>query len=111
MDRKVKLFVDVVNSINLIEKFLGPINLFQQYTDDLKTKSAVERQLGIIGEAVKKIKDIDPNEFIQSQDAIIGFRDILVHGYDIIDDHVVWSILKENLDPLKEEILRKLEIE
>ena len=62
MDRKVKLYVDIVNSINLIDEFLGPINLFEVYTVDLKTKSAIERQLGIIGEAVKKIKDIESVE-------------------------------------------------
>jgi uncharacterized protein with HEPN domain len=111
MDRKVKLYVDIINSINLIEEFIGSINLFEEYTVDLKTKSAIERQLGIIGEAIKRIKDIDPNKPIQYKDEIIGFRNILVHGYDIIDDGVVWSILKTFLNPLKEQILEKLEIE
>jgi uncharacterized protein with HEPN domain len=100
MDRKVKLYVDIVNSINLIEEFIGSINLFEEYTVDLKTKSAIERQLGIIGEAIKRIKDIDPNEPIKYKDEIIGFRNILVHGYDIIDDGVVWSILKK-FNPVK----------
>jgi uncharacterized protein with HEPN domain len=111
MDRKVKLYVDIINSINLIEEFIGSINLFEEYTVDLKTKSAIERQLGIIGEAIKRIKDIAPNEPIQYKDEIIGFRNILVHGYDIIDDGVVWSILKTFLNPLKKQILEKLEIE
>jgi uncharacterized protein with HEPN domain len=62
MDRKVKLYVDIINSIHLIDEFIGSINLFEEYTVDLKTKSAIERQLGIIGEAIKKIKYIDPND-------------------------------------------------
>lgn len=125
MDRKVKLYVDIINSINLIDEFLGPINLFQDYTVDLKTKSAIERQLGIIGEAVKKLKDIastekiendfehgsDENKPLPYQDEIIGFRNRIIHSYDTIDDYVVWSILKNYLNPLKEEILGKLEIE
>ncbi len=109
MDRKVKLYVDIINSIDLIEEFIGSINLFEEYNVDRKTKSAIERQLSILGEAIKRIKDIDPNEPIQYRDEIIEFRNILVHGYDIVDDGVVWSILKEYLNPLKQQILDKLE--
>ncbi|MGN6397608.1 MAG: HepT-like ribonuclease domain-containing protein [Mucilaginibacter sp.] len=56
MDRKIKLFNDIVTSIDNIERFLGSINLFEEYAVDLKTKSAIERQLGIVGEAIKRIK-------------------------------------------------------
>jgi uncharacterized protein with HEPN domain len=56
MERKIKLFNDIINSINIIEEFLGSINLFEEYTVDLKTKSAIERQLGVIGEATKRLK-------------------------------------------------------
>ncbi|HTK18895.1 MAG TPA: HepT-like ribonuclease domain-containing protein [Mucilaginibacter sp.] len=111
IDRKAKLYVDIITSIDLIHEFLGSTNLFEEYNVDLKTKSAIERQLGIIGEAIKRIKDIDPNEPIQYRDEIVGFRNILVHGYDIINDDTVWSILKNYLNPLKKQILGKLEIE
>jgi uncharacterized protein with HEPN domain len=110
-DRKIKLYFDIVQSIDLINKFLGPINLFEEYTVDLKTKSAIERQLGIIGEAIKKLKDIYPDEPIQYQNDIIKFRNRLIHGYDAIDDHVVWLIIKKYLTPLNEELQNKLSIE
>ena len=109
MDRKIKLFNDIINSIILIEDFLGPINLFEEYTVDLKTKSAIERQLGIIGEAIKKVKDIDAEELIRFHSDIIGFRNILIHNYDNIDDSIVWSIIKDDLILLKIEVLEKLE--
>ena len=125
MARKVKLYLDIVNSIDLIEEFLGPINLFQQYSVDLKTKSAIERQLGIIGEAVVKIRQIElqeaakkadeqiaePEEPMPYQNEIIGFRHRLIHGYGTIDDSIVWSILMEFLGPLKTYVSNKLEIE
>jgi len=124
-DRKVKLYVDIVTAINYIEEFLGPINLFQQYTVDLKTKSAIERQLGIIGEAVKKIRDIEsrrsknktPTADSESQEPmpyqheIIGLRNRLIHGYNSINDYIIWSILKDYLAPLKEYVSNKLLIE
>ncbi len=111
MDRKIKLFNDIVSSIDNIERFLGSINLFEEYAVDLKTKSAIERQLGIVGEAIKRIKEIDPEELFNYQKDIIEFRNILVHNYDAIDDAIVWSIIKEHLVNLKTEVLSKLEIE
>lgn len=90
INRKLKLFNDIINAITLIEEFLGPINLFEQYTVDTKTKSAIERQLGIVGEAIKRLKEIDPQELIKYQKDIIGFRNILIHNYDGIDDELVW---------------------
>ncbi|MDB5151945.1 MAG: hypothetical protein JWR54_696 [Mucilaginibacter sp.] len=41
MDRKIKLYVDLINSINCIEEFIGSINLFEEYTVDLKTQSNI----------------------------------------------------------------------
>jgi uncharacterized protein with HEPN domain len=108
MDRKKKYYDDIIFAISLIDEFLGDINLFAQYKVDRKTKSAVERQLAIIGEAIKKIKEIDNNELINYHSSIIGFRNILVHSYDSVDDEMVWAIIKRHLTPLKEEVTQKL---
>jgi uncharacterized protein with HEPN domain len=108
MDPKKKYYNDILHAISLIDEFLGEINLFSQYKIDLKTKSAVERQLAIIGETIKKTKEIDANELINYQKSIIGFRNILVHSYDSVDDEIVWAIIKKHLKPLKEEFSAKL---
>ena len=52
-----KYLSDIEYSIGLIEDFLVDFT-FTDYRDDLKTKSAVERQLGIIGEAVNNYKKL-----------------------------------------------------
>jgi uncharacterized protein with HEPN domain len=108
MDRKKKYYDDILFAISLIEEFISGVNLFSQYRVDRKTKSAVERQLAIIGEAIKKKKEIDANELINYHSSIIGFRNILVHSYDSVDDEMVWAIIKKHLTPLKEEITSKL---
>jgi uncharacterized protein with HEPN domain len=108
MDRSKKYYDDIIFAISLIDEFLADINLFSQYKVDRKTKSAVERQLAIIGEAIKKIKEIDADELINYHSSIIGFRNILVHSYDSINDEIVWAIIKKHLIPLKEEITKKL---
>jgi len=64
-------------------------------------KSAVERQLGIIGEAVNKVRKLDPQHPIPEADRIVQFRNRLIHSYDTIDDHFVWPILQKHLPALK----------
>jgi uncharacterized protein with HEPN domain len=107
VDRKKKYYSDILYAISQIEEFLSDIT-FTLYKKDRKTKSAVERQLSIIGEAVKCIKQIDSNELINFHSSIIGFRNVLVHSYDSINDEMVWTIIKRNLPSLKEEVTEKL---
>ncbi|MCO6493739.1 MAG: hypothetical protein J5I98_35290 [Phaeodactylibacter sp.] len=47
---------DIEIAIGLIEDFLEGVDEFARYQTDEKTKSAVERQLGIVGEAVNKFR-------------------------------------------------------
>lgn len=96
-------------SIEMVEEFLGTISFFE-YQHDLKTKSAVERQLGIIGEAVNKFKNENTGTELSYSREIINFRNRLVHAYDSIDDSVVWAIKTNHLPKLKievSELLRK----
>ena len=70
----------------------------------MKTKSAVERQLAIIGEALNNIRKLEPELTIENAVQIIGLRNRLIHAYDSTDDTVVWAIIKKYLPKLKEEI-------
>ena len=45
-----KYLSDILHSIELIEQFTESVSDYQAFLLDLKTQSAVERQLGIIGE-------------------------------------------------------------
>jgi uncharacterized protein with HEPN domain len=55
-ERAQKYLHDILNAIELIELFSQGIDTFNAYRADLKTKSAVERQVAIIGEAVTHFK-------------------------------------------------------
>lgn len=103
-ERSKKYLSDILLSIKLIEKFTEDTTSFDVYQRDLKTQSAVERQLVIIGEALNKLKKINDDVVINSGHQIIGFRNRLVHAYDSIDNTIVWAILKRHLNGLKEEI-------
>ena len=103
-EKEKKYLSDILMAINLIELFTAETDSFDQYNSDLKTQSAVERQLAIIGEAVTKYKNETTENTLQNLQQIIGFRNRLVHAYDSIDNSIVWVIIKRYLQPLKEEI-------
>jgi uncharacterized protein with HEPN domain len=104
MDRVSKYLFDIQASILLIEEFLSDIETFFDYQNNLKTQSAVERQLAIIGEAASKLKHEDMNLTISNIKQMIDFRNRLIHSYDNIDNSIVWVILKKHLPILKKEI-------
>ena len=57
---------DILQAIELIEDFTKSITSYTDYVSDLKTQSAVERQLGIIGEAVNKFEILHPEESLDN---------------------------------------------
>ena len=105
-ERGKKYLSDILISIDLIEEFTSNIESYDQYISDLKTQSAVERQLGIIGEAVSKFRKECPEIELENSKQIIGFRNRLIHAYDNIDNAIIWTILKKYLNPLKKELMR-----
>ena len=103
-----KYLSDILQAIELIEDFTKSITSYNDYVSDLKTQSAVERQLGIIGEAVNKFEILHPEESLDNARKIVGFRNRLIHAYDAVDSSMIWAILKRHLSPLKEEASKKL---
>jgi uncharacterized protein with HEPN domain len=103
-DQGNKYLADILQAIELIESFSSEIVNYDDYISDLKTQSAVERQLGIIGEAVNKFEKLFPETILVNARKIVGFRNRLIHAYDVVDPSIIWAIIKRHLDPLKEEI-------
>jgi uncharacterized protein with HEPN domain len=107
-DQGNKLLSDILQAIELIESFVSDIKDFDSYVADLKTQSAVERQLGIIGEAVNKFEKLFPESQITNARKIVGFRNRLIHTYDAVDPSIVWAIIKNHIRPLKKEVKSRL---
>lgn len=65
----------------------------ESYAADELRKSAVERQLEIIGEALYRLSKAGPEtaQRIPDISRIVGLRNILAHAYAVVDDTVVWS--------------------
>lgn len=100
-NRHRKYLSDVLHSCACIESFLKDAGTFEAYQNDAKTRAAVERHLGIIGEAV--------NLYLREPDAkplpdgrrIVDFRNRLIHSYDNVDDAIVWAVVKTHLPELR----------
>ena len=73
-----------------------------EYLRDWVLQAAVERQLEILGEALKNLRAGDPDTAARIPDvhAIIATRNILVHAYAQVDQRRVWEILTDDLPVL-----------
>jgi len=107
-DQGKKYLSDILKAIELIEDFTASISDYNEYNTDYKTQSAVERQLGIIGEAVNNFEKLFPNDSLSNAKKIVGFRNRLIHTYDAVDSSMVWAIIKRHLEPLKSGVKEKL---
>jgi len=108
MVERKKYLSDILSAIELIEQFINDIPDFDSYNFDLKTQSATERQLAIIGEALNKLRKTHGNDFVEKGNSIIALRNRLVHAYDSIDNSIVWAIIKNHLPELKKQVLENL---
>jgi uncharacterized protein with HEPN domain len=106
----LKHLYDMWQASRLLAEFVAG-KTFVEYSADALLRSAVERQLTIIGEALNRLKKIDPTaaSSITNARQIIAFRNILVHGYDVVRDEVVWGILETDLSKLIQEVDTLLE--
>ena len=99
---------DIQESIDHVNEFIGDMD-FEAYRNDLRTKSAVERQLQILTEAVIRLGDeaetICPGPDWQG---FHGMGNILRHGYHRVDDAIVWNTVKEELPPMRVAVVKAL---
>lgn len=106
-----KYLFDISDSCEFLLSFVAGHDL-QDLKNDRGFRSAVERELMIIGEALWALSKTHPAiaSRIPEYQRIIRFRHILVHGYDLVDSELVWVVLQEKLAVLYEHV-SKLEEE
>jgi len=101
-----KLLEDVRLATEAIVEFTTDRTL-QDYTNNAMLRSAVERQFEIIGEALNRLLKLDPAnaDRISDYQRIVAFRNMLIHGYNLVDDRLVWEIIQIKLPTLQREVL------
>jgi len=113
MKRDYKLFIkDILACINKIEDFVGKMNLAEFMADE-KTKSAVVREIEVIGEATKNIPETIRKRYKNLPWLDMArMRDKIIHFYFGIDYEIVWEVIKKRLPEIKsliKKILKDLE--
>jgi uncharacterized protein with HEPN domain len=107
-DQGNKFLSDILQAIESIESFIVDTKDFNDFLSDRKTQSAVERQLGVIGEAVNKFEKLFPDLQLSNAIKIVGLRNRIIHTDDSVDPSIIWAIIKIHLGPLKEEVYSKM---
>lgn len=103
-----KYLSDIRTAIDRIQSFTIGLDTYEQYQDDLKTQSAVERQLGIIGEATGQYRKLNDAVLLEHIHQIVGFRNRIIHSYDSLDNTLIWAVLQNHLPLLSIQINRIL---
>jgi len=95
---------DVIQAGRAVQDFVAG-RTFEDYVSDELLRSAVERKFEVMGEALNRIRRDEPEvlQHIRDHRDIVSFRNILVHGYDAIDNRIVWGVIDEDLDRLIED--------
>jgi uncharacterized protein with HEPN domain len=98
----LKYILDIERVIHEIEEFKELVeNDFEIYRVQVVVKRAIERNLEIIGEAVRNLKQINPDVKISSSRKIIGLRNLILHAYDTVEDELIWGIIQKDIPVLK----------
>lgn len=105
MDIEIKKYLfDIKESIDSIENYLGEKRDSNVYMADKMMRRAVEREFEIIGEAMSRIEKLDSTLEISAKRQIISMRNRVIHGYDKIDNEIIWGTIVRHLPTLKIEI-------
>ena len=99
-----KYLYDIINCSEFVLQ-LTKDKTVDDYKNDRIFRSALERELQIIGEAMLQLDRMSPEmvEKISEHRSIIGFRHVLVHGYDSLDPDTVWNVVETKIALLLEQ--------
>ncbi|MBO8180691.1 MAG: DUF86 domain-containing protein [Archaeoglobus sp.] len=110
-NRSVKLFIqDMLEAIEKIERYTESIKDPEEFKRNNMVADAVLRNLEIIGEAARNIPEEIRTKYSEIPwNRVVGLRNIVVHGYFVVDLDIIWVIIKEQLPELKDVLFRMLE--
>ena len=104
-----KYLYDVQQSIISIYEYLGERRDFFEYERNKQLRRAVERELEIIGEAVNHLLDLDESIAIDNARRIVDLRNFVIHGYDKVDNVIIWGVISRDLPKLKDQVDKLLD--
>jgi uncharacterized protein with HEPN domain len=112
MQRKTPKYLDDIRDATQFILDLARGRTLEDYSRDRVFRQTIERNFEIIGEAMNRIAKSDPAVAarIGHYSQIIAFRNVLAHGYDLIENDRVWDVVQNESSGLLhvvEELLRE----
>jgi len=100
-----KLLEDIRDAAAFIREVAKGKNL-ADYGADRVLRQAIERNFEIVGEAIKRLAQHDAETAARIDDyrQIIAFRNVLIHGYDLVDHALVWSTIESEIPTLLRDV-------
>lgn len=105
-----KRLLDALDACRAIQSFVAD-RTFGEYEKNQLVRSAVERQFEIIGEALNQAEIENPelSTLIPDVRRIVGMRNRIIHGYDSVDDELLWQTIQKHVPPLAQRLAELLE--
>lgn len=103
------LLWDIAEAAAAIDGFIDGLDI-DGYARSPLVHSAVERKFEIIGEALGQLARIDADLFARIPDArqIVAFRNLLIHGYAMVEHARVFRTARESLPALQAQVTELL---
>ncbi|MDC8002204.1 DUF86 domain-containing protein [Aequorivita todarodis] len=103
---------DILEYIGYIEEFIVDDASNKDTFKDKRTELAIIRCFEVIGEATKRIDQDFKTKYPQVPwKQMAGFRDVLIHDYERLLPEMIWKTVKDDLPPLKQQLLEILKNE
>lgn len=96
---------DVLDACDRTARFTAGRSLDDYLADEL-LRAGVERQIEIIGEALNHARRLDPSlssQILRLHQGI-AMRHRIIHGYDKIDDELVWMTAQLRVPQIRNQI-------
>ena len=108
--RLPKHLFDARGAARLATEFVVGID-DEAYAGNVLVRSAVERQLEILGEACRRAVDEEPplREQIPEMALAIALRNRIIHGYDRLEHAILLDTVRRDLPVLIQALVRELE--
>ena len=111
MDKKIAKFLEDIrdNITEIEEETAARGKKFEIFCNDRVFRKFIERNIGIIGEAVNQILKLKNDIEITSARRIVNTRNLVIHSYDNVDNELLWAIVINHLPLLKAEVQQLIE--
>lgn len=98
-----KLIADLLLACEDIAHFCRD-RTYEDFSGDRLLQAGVERKLEIVGEALNRLYQLNEEwleDHIPEYRRIIGLRNVIAHGYDVVDYDILWDVAKNHVPALR----------